>query len=1703
MKQKSYLLPLLIFVAVTTHGQLTGTKNIPGDYATLAAAITDLNTQGVGAGGVMINLLAANPQTAPLGGYGITASGTSTNTITITGNGNTITAGTPQTAGNLNDAIFKIIGGDYITIQGFTMLENPANTTTAAATNNMTEFGVALFYASTTNGAQSNTIQNNTITLNRTYQNTFGIYSNVRHNSTAVTTTADISSAAGANSNNKIYANTISNVNFGMVFVGSLTGDFMDSGLDIGGNGLSTGNTITDFGTTATFSGYVSVTATINGINVNNQTGCNISYNTIASSNGGVTAAGTIRGIYCQATGTLPATGSFNRTITHNDISIKGGAAANVLQGILHDNGTGAFSINISNNNFHDFGHTVAGTGAVTFINAGNGSAVQNASITFNTFTNVSVNTTGGVTFIDKNVTHPANAVLHIDNNSIVTAFAKTGSGGTVRCYIAGGSTPSGTETNSNNNFSNITVAGSTTLDLWLSQDVGTASSMGTDKTYNNNTFTNINTGSGTITALTATGSNTANGNSVSNNVINNVTTTGTRVIGILIQGGSPNVNVYGNLINGLSGAGSTSISGIQSAVTNNSVVNIYKNKIYDLTATSATGLVFGLNIVSIPTASHIYNNLIGDLKTPAANLVDAIRGINISIDNTANSTFEISYNSIYLNASSTGTNFGTSGIFQSGSLAIAGNSFLRLKNNIIVNNSTPNGTGLTVAFRRNAVSLNNYSTESNNNLFYAGTPGPAQLAYYDGTNADQTLAAYQTRVSPRDANDVTELPPFVSTTGSSPNFLHINSAVATQIESGGIPIPGITDDFDGNSRNASFPDIGADEFSGTATDAVGPVISYVPLLNTSSTANRTLVATITDASGIATGSAAPLIYYRKGTSGTYSSALATSIAGNDYTFVLDYTALGGAATGDIIQYYVAAQDVAGNASSVPFVPTPGINPPGTNPPVTPNQYHISPFYTWQGGTNDFQVAGNWSPSRTAPDPSDILVFDGSVTASATVNNIPTQTVTKVSFQNNVSATLNAAVVGNILTLSFGSGQNALDIQSGSVVNIGTTTDLNVANDAGISQQIGSISGTLNINGGSTFTTTSSVTTVSGTLAIKGNAATPVTSSKGSLVFLSGSTLQYEKDGGVVPAANYNSNSLINLQGAFTTTIDWPAATLGIAAGNLTFNSTGSSTQLFNQQTSIAGALVIQNTGAGSVQFNNGQTVSIGGNATINNGTWNIANATLNISGSLIENGGAITKTNTTAKNWTVAGFNQTAGTLTNTVAGLFTLTANAGDITAAGNVSGGASGGILLGFNGSAGNQTLTTAGATIAGIVGLMVNKPTGNLIIANDLTVNSGAAINFIAGKISLSAGKTLTIASGASITGSGSTSYVITESSGSNLSKLLYSGMTTNPVNFPIGSATNYLPAIVTPDNPGSDFSAGVFEGATQDGTPNGSPFSAATVSTIVNAVWQVNRTAGTTSATIVLNWVPTLEGTEFATLNNTQIGIHRYNGSSWDLATGTGDNVANNATSNFSSFSPFIVGKITLFALPVNLLSFSGQREGAINRLRWITSNETNSRGFEVQRSSDGTNYSTIGFVNSQATGGSSAHELSYTFTDGNPAGKKQYYRLVMTDIDGRTKTSSTILIQGEPSISIVIGGVYPNPASTAINIIVNSPDRQDMKVQVLDLAGRILRQQNATLGIGSNTIPMDIGRLAAGQYIIKLNCLTGDCQTITRRFTKQ
>lgn len=937
--------------------QLTGTKNIPGDYADLAAAVTDLNAQGVGKGGVILNLVAGNPQTAPAGGYTInltTANATADNPITLRGNSNIITASPALTAGTLNDGLIRIVGEDFVTIEGFDLRENAANTTTTAASNNMTEWGIALIYRSVTDGAQNVTLRNNTITLNRTYQNTFGIYANATHTLAAPTTSATASDPAGGNSGLEIRGNTISNVNVGIVVVGPTAAANQNSVVSIGGATPADGNTITNYGTTGTFSGYANVSGTVNGILLRNTREYTISNNTVTSSNGGTTA-GTLRGIFVVAASAAP-TGTFAQSIRNNTISVRSGVAAGAILGIAVEasTSTATSTLAIDNNNFVDSGHTVSGTGAITFIS--NGSATGTMSVSNNTFTNLSVNTTGTVNLILRSGNMPAGAAESINNNRIVTGFTKTGAGGTVFGITGNASSVNGSSmVNDGNEFSNVTLTGATAF-VGISNTEGASTTSAPTKQIRNNTISNIVGGSSaltgiatnfgadtnvqgnTINGLAGTGAITGISHGASNgqgthsyvdNVITGLVSSGTGGAVAGISGGSasvPTLNVVTNRINGLSSTGAAGVSGIVVAAA--AIQNLQRNRIFDLSSSNAGGSVNGV-LVSAGTTINVQNNLVGDLRAPAANAANPVVGVNIAGGTTVNAD----YNTVRLNASSTGSLFGSSALSASTSVN------LTLRNNNLVNLSTPAGAGVSAAYRRSTTTLTTYQAASNANNF------SAPVLYFDGTNSDLTIGDLRTRLAPRDALSISENVNFASTNGADVNFLNVSTATPSQLESGGVPVAGITVDVAGTLRSTTAPDIGAWEFKGQLLDLNPPAIAYTPLGTTISTANRTLSATISDPSGIAGGANAPRVYFRKGSSGAFVSTGCSGTAPS-YSCTIDNTLIGGVTGGDSVEYFVVAQDTPGNVGANPsagFAAT-DVNTI-TSPPTTPASYAVvAPF---------------------------------------------------------------------------------------------------------------------------------------------------------------------------------------------------------------------------------------------------------------------------------------------------------------------------------------------------------------------------------------------------------------------------------------------------------------------------------------------------------------------------------------------------------------------------------------------------------------------------------------------------------------------------------------------------------------------------------------------------------------------------------------
>ena len=175
MKQLSQKLFLAVFLVLcaSTHllAQLTGLKTIGtgGDYTTFALAVTDLNAQGVGAGGVIFEFIdngGSNYSENPAATISITTTtATAANTIVFRPS---TSIGTVTILGSFPGGLLILNGADYVTFDGrnggvgtnknITLRNNNISTSTvlfnsSATNNNLTNVKILSRNATLTSGA--------------------------------------------------------------------------------------------------------------------------------------------------------------------------------------------------------------------------------------------------------------------------------------------------------------------------------------------------------------------------------------------------------------------------------------------------------------------------------------------------------------------------------------------------------------------------------------------------------------------------------------------------------------------------------------------------------------------------------------------------------------------------------------------------------------------------------------------------------------------------------------------------------------------------------------------------------------------------------------------------------------------------------------------------------------------------------------------------------------------------------------------------------------------------------------------------------------------------------------------------------------------------------------------------------------------------------------------------------------------------------------------------------------------------------------------------------------------------------------------------------------------------------------------------------------------------------------------------------------
>lgn len=182
-------------------------------------------------------------------------------------------------------------------------------------------------------------------------------------------------------------------------------------------------------------------------------------------------------------------------------------------------------------------------------------------------------------------------------------------------------------------------------------------------------------------------------------------------------------------------------------------------------------------------------------------------------------------------------------------------------------------------------------------------------------------------------------------------------------------------------------------------------------------------------------------------------------------------------------------------------------------------------------------------------------------------------------------------------------------------------------------------------------------------------------------------------------------------------------------------------------------------------------------------------------------------------------------------------------------------------------------------------------------------------------------------------------------------------------------------------------------------------------------------------------------------------------------------------------------------LPIKLISFTGYHTGAVNELQWKAST-TSATTFTVQRSANGRDFENIGNSNAPAN----TTDKTFSLTDNNLKDSKYYYRLQMKEADGQiTYSNIVVLISNKDGLEIT--SFYPSPLTGSTGYLnITSAKSQKLQVVITDVAGHQLSTQAINTIAGSNNIPLILGKLAAGTYLLKIMDEKNGCNTI--RFIK-
>ncbi len=177
----------------------------------------------------------------------------------------------------------------------------------------------------------------------------------------------------------------------------------------------------------------------------------------------------------------------------------------------------------------------------------------------------------------------------------------------------------------------------------------------------------------------------------------------------------------------------------------------------------------------------------------------------------------------------------------------------------------------------------------------------------------------------------------------------------------------------------------------------------------------------------------------------------------------------------------------------------------------------------------------------------------------------------------------------------------------------------------------------------------------------------------------------------------------------------------------------------------------------------------------------------------------------------------------------------------------------------------------------------------------------------------------------------------------------------------------------------------------------------------------------------------------------------------------------------------------LGSLPVRFLHFKANVLGEVVKLVWSTASEQNNHGYQVERSADNRDWTSLGFVPGNGT---TAEKHEYGFTDPEPLAGVNYYRLKQMDTDG--KHEYTPIVVADLHTRALQFEAFPNPAPGGrLSLRAVSQQEGDAVLEIFDWSGQKVRSETIRLWKGTTIWPIALTELPKGSYTARLQTSEG------------